>query len=110
MRGLLLVFSLHGSPASTPADRWFSQDKLQHFFVSAFVQSLAYGSLRGTGVSHGTALAGASATTAAVGVGKELRDRRVTGVFSSRDLVWDAAGAGTMTLLLSRTARRTVGP
>lgn len=105
MRGVLLVFSLHGSPAAGPADRWFGQDKLQHFFLSAFVQSMAYGSLRGTGVSHGVALAGASATTAAVGVGKELRDRRTTGVFSPRDLAWDAAGAGAMTLLLTRTAR-----
>ena len=103
MRGFLLVFSLHGSP--TPSDGWFGRDKLQHFFSSAFVQSIAYGSLRGAGISHGAALAGASVTTAAVGVGKELRDRRVKGEFSSRDLVWDAAGAGSMTLLLTRTAR-----
>ena len=105
MRGFLLVFSLHGSPAAVSADGWFGQDKLQHFFSSAFVQSLAYGSLRGAGVSHGAALAGASVTTAAVGVGKELRDRRVKGEFSARDLAWDAAGAGSMTLLLNRTAR-----
>jgi hypothetical protein len=38
-------------------------------------------------------------------VGKELRDRRVTGLFSVRDLAWDAAGAGSMSLLLSHTAR-----
>jgi uncharacterized protein YfiM (DUF2279 family) len=105
MRGFLLVFSLHGSPRTLPADSWLGQDKLQHFFASAFVQSLAYGSLRGVGLSHGGALAGASVTTAVVGVGKELRDRRVKGEFSPRDLAWDAAGAGAMTLLLSRTAR-----
>jgi uncharacterized protein YfiM (DUF2279 family) len=105
MRGFLLVFSLHGSPRALPADSWLGRDKLQHFFASAFVQSLAYGSLRGVGLSHGGALAGASVTTAAVGVGKELRDRRVKGEFSPRDLAWDAAGAGAMTLLLSRTAR-----
>jgi len=105
MRGLILVFSLHGSPRALPSDGWLGQDKLQHFFMSAFVQSVAYGSLRGTGLSHGAALAGASVTTGAVGVGKELRDRRVKGEFSMRDLAWDAAGAGTMTLLLSHTAR-----
>ena len=104
MRGLVLVFSLHGAPAR-PADGWFGQDKLQHLFMSAFVQSASYGSLRGVGLSHGAALGGATATTAAVGVGKELRDRRVTGVFSVRDLAWDAAGAGAMTLMLARTAR-----
>jgi uncharacterized protein YfiM (DUF2279 family) len=105
MRGFLLVFTLHHAPAVPRGDSWVSADKLQHFFSAAFVQSLAYGSLRGAGVSHGGALAGASVTTAAVGVGKELRDRRVKGEFSARDLVWDAAGAGSMTLLLARSAR-----
>jgi uncharacterized protein YfiM (DUF2279 family) len=105
MRGLLLVFSLHGGPSGATTDTWLSRDKLQHFFMSAFVQSATYGSLRGGGMTHGAALAGASVATAAVGVGKELRDRRVKGEFSIRDLTWDAAGAGSMTVLLSRTAR-----
>jgi uncharacterized protein YfiM (DUF2279 family) len=105
MRGFVLVFSLHGSPDARLADRWLGQDKLQHFFMSAFVQSLGYGSLRGSGLSHGAALAGASMTTAAIGVGKELHDGRTKGEFSQRDLAWDAAGAGAMTVLLSRTAR-----
>lgn len=105
MRGLLLVFSLHGSPGTRVADAWLGEDKVKHFFVSAFVQSISYGSLRGAGLGHGAALAGASVTTAAIGVGKELRDLRVKGEFSPRDLTWDAAGAGTMTLLLAHTAR-----
>ena len=105
MWGFVLVVSLHSAPLASPGDSWFGQDKTRHFFLSAFVQSATYGSLRGTGLSHGSALAGASLTTAATGVGKELRDRRVGGTFSTRDLVWDAAGAATMTLLLRRTAR-----
>jgi putative lipoprotein len=105
MRGLMLVFSLHGPPAALPADGWFGQDKLQHFFSSAFVQSLAYGSLRASGMGHAASLAGATAATATVGVGKELYDARHKGDPSYRDLVWDAAGAGAMTILLARTAR-----
>jgi putative lipoprotein len=107
MRALLLVFSLHGGPAAPghSADVWLSRDKAQHFLLSAFAQSLGYGALRGAGVSHGAALAGASVATASLGVGKELRDRRVKGEFSVRDLTWDAAGAGSMTLLLAHTAR-----
>lgn len=105
MRGLLLVFTLHGAPARSPADSWFSADKVQHFLAAAFVQSLAYGSLRGAGANHGTALAGASVTTAAVAVGKEIYDSRTHGDPSARDLVWDAAGAGAVSLLLSHTAR-----
>ncbi len=88
-----------------PPDPWFGVDKLKHFFVSAFVQSVAYSTLRATNTDHRSSLHGASLASAVVGVGKELRDRRVGGEFSVRDLVWDAAGAGTASLLLDRTRR-----
>jgi uncharacterized protein YfiM (DUF2279 family) len=103
MRRMWLVFSL--SPAALSGDRWLASDKVQHFFTSAFVQSFSYGALRTAGTPHGAALAGASITTAAVGVGKEVRDLRVKGEFSVRDLTWDAAGAGAATVLLVRTIR-----
>lgn len=103
MKGLWLVFTLGTAPAAT--DRWVGGDKLQHFFTSAFVQSMSYGSLRAAGAGHAAALAGASVTSIAVGVGKELRDGRVKGEFSRRDLVWDAAGAASASVLLARTRR-----
>lgn len=103
MRGIWLVFSL--GPMAHPSDHWLAGDKLQHFFSSAFVQSMSYGVLRRTGVEHGPALAGASAVTAAVGVGKELMDLKTKGEFSVRDLAWDAAGAGAATVLLVQTRR-----
>jgi uncharacterized protein YfiM (DUF2279 family) len=105
MRGLLLVFSLNGVPRGTPGDHWLGPDKVQHFFTSAFVQSMTYGSLRAAGASHALALGGATTTTAAVGVGKEVRDLRVKGEFSLRDLAWDAAGAGAATVLLVKVQR-----
>ena len=105
MRGLLLVLSLNGAPATRADDGWFSADKAKHFLTSAFVQSLAYGSLRGLGATHGAALVGATVTTAAVGVGKEMYDSRHGGDPSARDLAWDAAGAGVVSLLLANTAR-----
>lgn len=103
MRRIWLVFSL--APAALPSDHWFAGDKLQHFFSSAFVQSMSYASLRTAGVSHGAALAGASAASAVAGVGKEVHDLRTKGEFSLRDLTWDAAGAGAATVLLVRTQR-----
>jgi putative lipoprotein len=105
MRGLLLVFTLGRGAPEHRGDSWFGPDKLQHFFTSAFVQSLGYGALRRAGADNGPAIAGASAITAVAGVGKELHDRRVRGEFSTRDLVWDAAGAGSASVLLVRTIR-----
>jgi len=98
---LLLVLALQGQPA----DRWFSPDKIKHFFMAAFVQSVGYSALRATQMGHRSSLVGASAGSVAVSIGKELSDARRTGLFSKRDLVWDAAGIGTSTLLLERTAR-----
>lgn len=86
-------------------DQWFGTDKVRHFFISAMLQSLGYGTLRALDVRHGSALAGASVVTAGFGVGKELSDRRHGRNVSARDLIWDAAGAGAASLLLVRTER-----
>jgi uncharacterized protein YfiM (DUF2279 family) len=104
MRGLLLVFTLGRAPEHS-RDAWFGPDKLQHFFTSAFVQSVGYGVLRRAGAEQGPAIAGASVVTAIAGVGKEVHDRRTKGEFSVRDLAWDAAGAGSASLLLVRTVK-----
>ena len=106
MKGLLLVISLGRGPSEhNGGDSWFGADKLQHFFASAFVQTMAYGGLRRVGVENRGAIVGASAASAVAGVGKELRDRRTKGEFSIRDLTWDATGAGAATVLLVRTVR-----
>lgn len=102
--GVVLLLQVGGAEARR-RESWFSADKVKHFFASAFVQSVAYGSARAAGVGHGGSLVAASATTGALGVAKELHDRRAYGSFSYRDLAWDAAGAGTATLLLRRTVR-----
>ena len=96
----LLVLALQAQP-----DRWFSPDKIKHFFMAAFVQSVGYSALRATQLGHRSSLIGASAGSVVVSVGKEVSDARRTGLFSKRDLVWDAAGIGASTLMLERTAR-----
>ena len=90
---------------SHPTDGWFGRDKLKHFLVSAFAQSASYATLQAAGADRRTALAGATAFTLSLGVGKEVLDRRRGGPFSGRDLTWDAAGAGAATLLLLHTQR-----
>ena len=93
------------APAQRPADRWFGADKVKHFVTAFVVQSVAYAGLRVVSAPHGGALAGATAATAAVSVWKERVDRRSTGLFSRRDLVWDALGASAAAIALSHTER-----
>ena len=93
-----------------PRDHWFGADKLKHFFVAAFTQSVTYSALQAVKVKHGDALAAAWVVTAGVSVAKEFHDRRTTGLFSVRDLVWDAAGAGVASLLLSHSVRGSPEP
>ena len=93
------------APPPPPNDHWFGADKLKHFFVAAFTQTVTYSVLQAAKVRHEPALASATAVTAIVSVAKEVRDRRTTGLFSVRDLVWDASGAGAATLLIARSVR-----
>ena len=90
---------------TVPPDNWFGSDKLKHFFIAAFTQTVAYSALQAARVHHDQALAGAWAVTATVSVAKEVRDRRAYGLFSYRDLVWDAAGAGVATVVIAKTVR-----
>jgi uncharacterized protein YfiM (DUF2279 family) len=107
MLHLLVALSLHAPPREEHGggDRWFSSDKVKHFFVAAFVQSVSYGTARAASVDHRSSLVGATVATTLVSVGKEVRDQRSGGHFSVRDLTWDAAGAAGATLLLERTVR-----
>jgi putative lipoprotein len=100
---LALALSL----TTPPPDKWFGSDKLKHFFMAAFTQSVAYSALQAARVRHDQAVAGAWAVTATVSIAKEIHDRRSYGLFSVRDLVWDAAGAGAATLLIARSVRTT---
>ncbi len=100
-----LVFSIAFGGDADPGERWFGPDKVQHFFAAAFVQSVSYSGLRAANLSHGRALTGATVTSATVSLGKEVYDLRRGGIFSGRDLVWDAGGIGAATLLLDRTRR-----
>jgi uncharacterized protein YfiM (DUF2279 family) len=102
---LLVAQQKPAAQGSPPRDSWFGADKLKHFFVAAFTQSVTYSALQTARVRHDHALAGAWAVTAAVSVAKEVHDKRTTGLFSVRDLVWDAAGAGFATVLLARSRR-----
>jgi uncharacterized protein YfiM (DUF2279 family) len=88
---------------SAPRDHWFGPDKVKHFFMSAMIQSSAYALARSADASRSNAQVAASVISTAVGVAKEVRDRRHATSFSVRDLVWDGAGALTAAALLNGT-------
>lgn len=90
-------------PMRAAQDSWSGPDKIKHFFISAFIESLAFGGLQASGAERNTAFAGAIATTAAFALAREVYDKRTKGIFSIPDLTWDAAGAGAALLVLRST-------
>ncbi len=102
MSGAVLALAVS---LSLPGDRWFGADKLKHFLVAAFVQSVSYSVAQAAGAGHRTGLLAASGITVGVSIGKELADRRRGTAFSGKDLVWDLAGGGAATLVLDRVRR-----
>jgi len=86
-----------------PPDRFFGEDKLQHFFVSFLVTSLSSTGARLAGADRETSLwIGAGAGTA-VGIAKELRDTRTAGETGSLlDFVWDVGGVGAATVVAAQ--------
>lgn len=97
---LLLAVALDSTPAR---QSWLGTDKIKHFFVSAFVQSVGYSASRAAGLGRAPSQAVGGGAVALVGVWKEVRDRRRGGAFSTADLVWDAAGAASAAALLNGT-------
>lgn len=86
-------------------ESWLGSDKLKHFFISAFIESVTFSGLQAAGSGRNAAFAGAVGATAAVGIGREIHDRKTKGLFSLGDLAWDAVGAGGAVLVLRKTQR-----
>jgi hypothetical protein len=69
------------------------------------VQGVGFGVATAAGVDGRWALVAASVATAALSIGKEVRDRRRGGRFSGRDLAWDALGGALWGVLVARSGR-----
>lgn len=102
-RGARVALLLVAFPLA--ADKWFGADKMKHFFMSAFIQSMAYSSARAAGASHDGAFVSATAATVGFGVGREIYDGRVKRAFSYKDLVWDGAGLAAGVVLVNKAQR-----
>jgi putative lipoprotein len=101
---VLLTFRLTFSgvaPVPEAPDRWFGEDKVQHFLLSFAVTNLSYGTARLVGMDHSPAQVTAGITAGAAGIGKEIYDRSTGGHFSFKDLAWDGAGIAAGITLIS---------
>ena len=97
-RGAAVV---HTSPPSAPRDRFVAEDKSKHAAMSFALSAFGYAGARTIGISHDSGVVLASAGAFAIGVAKEINDRRTGRDFSLRDLVADALGVGIGALLIT---------
>lgn len=97
---VVLAFALS---LNAPPQIGIAPDKVKHFFLSAFVQSVSYSGLRLARVDHDPAMIAASAVTVTVGLGKEVFDARAGRPFDLGDLAWDLAGGAAAAALLEQS-------
>jgi hypothetical protein len=100
-----LPLAAHAQSRPKPADPVFGVDKVKHFFIVGFVESMSFASLQAAGSGRSTAKTGAIAAAAVVSLGREIHDRRTKGLFSVRDLVWDAIGASAALIVINKTQK-----
>jgi len=99
---LCLSLGGRGGP-KRPPDRFFGEDKLQHFFTSFLATSLGASGARLAGASHDSSVLIGAGTGMGVGVLKELHDARNPNETASvLDLLWDAGGVGLATAIVSQ--------
>ena len=104
--GVCLAVNVICVQTAVARDSWLGIDKIKHFFISAFLESVSYSALQAAHVNRRPALAGAIGVSAAFGVARELHDKRTPGNhFSYRDLTWDALGIAAGTVMLKRTVK-----
>lgn len=87
------------SASAAPRDRWFARDKLQHVvFSGLWTLSTQYVLVNKAGWTERSALPASIATSATIGLTKELYDAsRPDGTASRKDLVANAVGIGLAT-------------
>lgn len=102
---LLPVTAFAQQKVTRPGDPVFGVDKVKHFFIAGFVESMTFSGALAAGVNRGGAKTSAISLTAAVSLAREIHDRRTKGLFSIRDLAWDAIGATAAMLILNRTQK-----
>ncbi|WP_455365859.1 DUF2279 domain-containing protein [Kaarinaea lacus] len=101
---LLLVLSIISGCATqqknNTSDEWFAKDKYTHFLLSTAISAAVAHAAKNNGNENCDAALIGFSVTLTLGAAKETYDKRKKGTFYSyRDMVWDAAGSATGSLL-----------
>jgi len=103
---LLLLLALHTLTgcaiqfSKDTDDKWFAADKYKHFLVTTAISAAIASAAKHNGNENCDAALIGFSVTLTIGAGKEIYDKRVRDTFYSyRDMVWDAAGSATGSLL-----------
>jgi putative lipoprotein len=81
-------------------DEWFAKDKYTHFLLSTAISAAVANAAKNNGNENCDAALIGFSVTLTLGAAKETYDKRKKGTFYSyRDMVWDAAGSATGSLL-----------
>ena len=89
-----LFVCLTGCAAAHPKDRWFNEDKLQHFLISGTGAAYMANELSSDSRAECEALAISMGIVFVLGLGKEWLDENVFNRYwSKRDIVWNMIGA-----------------
>ena len=103
---MCLAVNLVFAQAAVARDSWFGIDKIKHFFMSAFIESVSYSVLQAANVKRRPALGAAIGVTAAIGVARVIHDKRTPGKwFSYQDLTWDALGIAAGAAMVTHTIK-----
>lgn len=86
-------------------DTFLGPDKVKHFMMSGFVESIGFSALQAVNVDRGISLGLATTATLGIGIAKELHDHRTKGLFSLGDLTWDTLGTAAALLVISNSQR-----
>jgi hypothetical protein len=88
-----------------PADPVFGVDKVKHFFIAGVVETMTFSGLQAAGANRSPARAGAVGAAVIASLGREFHDRKTKGLFSLRDLAWDAIGASAALMVINKVRR-----
>ena len=68
--GFCLAVNVIYAQTAVSRDSWFGIDKIKHFFISAFIESVSYSALQAAHVKRRPALGAAIGVTAAFGIAR----------------------------------------